>query len=181
MNSKNRGNAFERKIARELSLWMFNKKDILRRHPDSGLTKINYAGDICPANQLPSSWNNKFPFFIEVKYGYKNTGIPTIWNKTFLINWYIKALGESKINNQNNVFIINNFTNRKFNILTTELYFGSQLILHELSFPFTDCFGNISQLFIYNYQKIISIPFKKFHKIFFRQGDCLLQTGTTTN
>jgi hypothetical protein len=55
-NSKKLGNAFERRVAKDLSLWIYNDPHVLKREPTSGATKDNYCGDIFPMKQLLPNW-----------------------------------------------------------------------------------------------------------------------------
>ena len=167
-NNKERGNTFERTVARDMSLWLFNNKKLLRRSADSGAQKVNYGGDIIPEGQLPSKWNGKWPFIIECKYGYKEIAIPNIWNKKWIETWFLKSLEESKIHNQNIIFIINNFKNRKFNTLTTDIFLNNKYILHEISFPII-INGYVKHLFVYNYKTILKIDIEKIIPNFFER------------
>ena len=157
VSNKEKGNAFERLVAREMSNWLFGNKNILRRSSDSGAQKVNYSGDIIPEGQLPSEWNGNWPFIIECKYGYREVAVPTIWNRGWISNWYLKCLEESKKHNQKIIFIINNFKNRKFNTITTNIVFNPNIILHEISFPIITAENYVHHLFVYNYKKIINI------------------------
>jgi hypothetical protein len=89
--SKAKGNAFENKIARELSIWMFNgNKNILSRSITSGAKKSAYLGDIVPQMQMPwSTWC----FNIECKHGYKGN-IPNLNNQTIVRGWLDKVIEE---------------------------------------------------------------------------------------
>ncbi len=154
--NKEEGNAFERKVAKEMSLWLFENRNILRRSSDSGAQKANYSGDIIPEGQLPTQWNRKWPIIVECKYGYKTIAIPNIWNRKWITTWYLKALNESKKHNQPIIFIVNNFKNRKFNTITTNIHFNHLFILHEISFPvIVDQY--VHHLFVYNYKKVLQL------------------------
>lgn len=108
--SKSLGNSFERKIAKELSIWMFNDQHVLKREPTSGATKNVYCGDIFPMKQI--NWE-VWPFHIECKYGYSQF-TPTLLSYPIIEKWYLKALAESKITeNQNIILLICNFKNKK--------------------------------------------------------------------
>jgi len=165
-NNKERGNKFEREIAKDLSIWLFNDKNLLRRHPDSGTSKMNYTGDICPANQLPLSWKGKFPFHIETKYGYTSIASPNPWSTKYLQEWYLKSLIESKMHNQSIIFVINNFANRKFNTLTTDKYLNDKYILHRMSFPIIHN-GLVTHLFIYKFKSILQFNIEELIPDFF--------------
>lgn len=160
-SNKEKGNAFERQVAKDLSIWLFgkNNKNLLRRSADSGAQKVNYGGDIIPEGQLPIEWNSKWPFLIECKYGYRNIAIPTPWSRKWLTQWFLKSLEESKKHKQNIIFIINNFKNRKNNIITTNKLLNTKYILHELSFPIIKD-NKVIHLFVYDYKKVLSINLK---------------------
>lgn len=89
--SKEKGNRNERKIAKELSKWMFNDETILFRDATSGARKVAYSGDVVPIKQMPK-WK-KFLFFMELKCGYNND-IATFYNQKLLTDWIIKAASE---------------------------------------------------------------------------------------
>ena len=152
INSKQKGNSFERKIAKELSIWMFNNKDILKRHPTSGFDKCIWTGDVVPLAQLPDEWNSKWPIHIECKSGYKDD-TPDFWNYKKIINWFNKAREESKINNQNIIYLICQFKHRSALLITNEMI--QEYIPYKLSI--LDDTYNI--LYVYGYNDIISSNF----------------------
>jgi hypothetical protein len=89
--SKAKGNAFENKIAKTLSKWMFNDDpNLLSRSITSGAKKSAYLGDIVPQMQLP--WKN-WIFNIECKHGYKGN-IPNLNNQTIVRGWLDKVIIE---------------------------------------------------------------------------------------
>ena len=167
-NNKERGNKFEREVAKQLSLWLFDDPNLLRRHPDSGASKMNYTGDICPAAQLPQSWKGQFPFQVETKYGYTQIASPSPWNTKWLTEWYLKSLEESKLHNQKIIFVINNFVNRKFNTLTTDRYLNDRFILHKMSFPIIKN-GLVTHLFVYKFKDVINLNFTDLIPNFFKE------------
>ncbi len=170
-NNKEKGNSFERIVAKELSIWLFGEenKNLLRRSADSGAQKVNYTGDVIPEGQLPIEWNAHWTFEIETKYGYKNIAIPTVWNKEWLTKWFLKSREESKIHNQQIVLIINNFLNRKYNTITTDIMLNPEFILHEMSYPIV-VNGYVKHLFIYNYKKVLQFKhtdlFPNFYEVY---------------
>lgn len=119
-NSKSLGGAFERRIARELSTWMYDDPNVLKREPTSGAAKDNYVGDIYPAKQLlpgQQSWR----VLVECKCGYSQF-TPTLLNYSIIEKWYLKSLLETKQSElQKNVIIIANFKNKKGILLCTNL------------------------------------------------------------
>lgn len=84
-NSKKIGNRHENKFAKRLSQWWFENKTTLSKHSDSGSTKDIYVGDIIPGKIENFTWNC-WPFFIEVKGGYKSR-IPTFYATSILDEW----------------------------------------------------------------------------------------------
>jgi hypothetical protein len=93
-NQKSKGNAFETKTARQLSLWMFNDPKILSRSLGSGsVTTRGYLGDIVPIKQMPIL--NDWIFLIEAKHGYKDQ-ISTLTNQTLIKKWLDKLILEKK-------------------------------------------------------------------------------------
>lgn len=99
LNSKNKGNRFERQVAKQLSKWMFDDDTILFRDSTSGGRKVSYRGDIIPVKQLPE-WNH-FKFYIEVKHGYN---IQTFCNYDLTKQWIIKA--ENDMTDDQNILLL---------------------------------------------------------------------------
>lgn len=93
--SKSKGNAYERKVSKELSKWMFNDDTILFRDATSGargtIGCAYYRGDVVPVRQM-IKWN-QFKFLIELKHGYNND-VATFYNQTRLRQWITKAISE---------------------------------------------------------------------------------------
>ena len=67
MEPKKKGNAEERKQAKDLAIWMFNDPDVLKRHATSGMDKSVYTGDVVPMKQLQEFGWKKFNFMIQEK------------------------------------------------------------------------------------------------------------------
>ncbi|MDD4081790.1 MAG: hypothetical protein PHD05_00250 [Sphaerochaetaceae bacterium] len=104
----------ENDISRDLSIWMFDDKNTLKREPTSGATKHVYCGDIFPMKQI--NWIN-FPFLIETKTGYEQH-TPTFWNYSKVIDWFNKSLKESQIHNQHIILLICRFKNKPILLFT---------------------------------------------------------------
>lgn len=119
INSKEKGNCFERKIAKELSIWMFDDQNILKRHPSSGTDKCIWTGDIVPLAQLPTWKFEKWPFQIECKTGY-DVYSPTFWKFDKIKEWFSKAKKESEINNQEIILLICQFKYKKKLVFTNK-------------------------------------------------------------
>ena len=151
---KNKGNAEERKVAKELSAWFFNDPDVLKRHPDSGATKSCYCGDVIPMKQLIDYWEHSWPFIIEVKTGYP-THLPTFYNCNKVQEWFGKAYHEGKINNQNIVLLITRFKGRSPLLITN--YYIKNL-------PFTvlmpyNTNGSIICGYVYDYKSLFNYSY----------------------
>jgi hypothetical protein len=144
-NQKQVGNTFERKIAKELSLWIWNDPHVLKREPTSGAVKTVYYGDIYPIKD--TGWDH-FPFYLEVKHGYEKN-LPTLFNFNIIKTWWYKCVLESsQSNGQDIILLIYNPTGKRGTILATD-----QL----LNIPYT-CILNINPhlVYIYDYKKMIS-------------------------
>lgn len=150
--SKEIGNGFERKIAKQLSMWMFNEPNIIRRHPDSGATKGNYCGDIFPMAQI--KWKY-WPFIVELKKGYEQF-TPTFWNFNKISDWFTKAYNEGLIHNQNIVLLITKFTNKSPLIIT------NTVLKHEiwkLCFPVV-INNKYIYVYVYSYNDMLKNDFE---------------------
>ena len=89
MNSKSKGNAFERQVAKELSLWYYNDPNVLMRSPSSGAvfnkrkdSDLNVAGDIY---QVKHDGFEEWPFVVECKH-----------HKSFPLDHMIRGVKTSK-------------------------------------------------------------------------------------
>lgn len=159
---KQKGNAYERKVAKELSEFMFNDKDALKRHPTSGADKCIWCGDIYPAKQLPFEWNAKFPFMIETKSGYKDH-YPTFWSFSKLKTWFEKACLEGFSNNQNIIYLICQFKNKQ-PLLITNQWVDTSCVMFDLSFPIIlSDYNQIIYGYVYLYKHFISIDFNRLY------------------
>ena len=105
MEPKKKGNAEERKQAKDLAIWMFNDPDVLKRHATSGMDKSVYTGDVVPMKQLQEFGWKKFNFMIECKTGYPNN-TPSFWNYEKVSDWYRKAKLEGNLTGQNIILLI---------------------------------------------------------------------------
>lgn len=151
--SKQKGNNFEWKVARELGLWIFNDKDMLCRHLTSGAQKSVYVGDIVPQKNIPLEFNNGIlPFLIECKNGYKGN-IPNLNNQTIIRQWIGKALLERN-ERQNIIYLIVSF-HAYSPLLITDIPFNltANLILNYFEN------GNVIPFHIYEYRKILEHNF----------------------
>ena len=154
MNNKEKGNREERKQAKQLSLWMFNDKDVLKRQSDSGALELIWSGDVIPLKQMPPEWNGRWPFMIEIKIGYKNN-LPTFWSYNKLVKWVKKAYIESKTHNQNIVMLITQFHNRP--ALISINYFICNLP-YQVIYP-VECKDVWLHMYTYKLKDLINIPF----------------------
>ena len=151
--SKAKGNSCEWKVARELGVWMFNDRDMLGRHITSGAIKRVWVGDVIPQKQLPHTFNNgQFPFFIEVKNGYKNN-IPNLNNQTIIRQWLSKARTETN-DVQNIIYLVASFHAYSPLLITdTPFNIHANLVLNLFDN------GGIIPFFIYEYRKILEHSF----------------------
>ena len=124
--SKAKGNAYENKLSKQLSQWLFNDKNILQRHLTSGAIKSTYVGDIVPIK--PISWKT-FPILIECKYGYKDH-LPTLMNFSIIEEWLTKSLKESELSDtQKIIWLITRFHNQRSTLFFTSYQFDRKYII----------------------------------------------------
>jgi hypothetical protein len=116
-NPKEKGNRNERKIAVEMSEWMFGDKSILFRDASSGARKVAYVGDIVPVKQMPWKY---FPWFIEAKSGY-NKDIATFYNQKLLREWIVKYTSQLTEEQSNLLLVIRHDHKQPFVICNKEL------------------------------------------------------------
>lgn len=159
MNPKEQGNREERKQAKQLSVWMFNDPDVLKRHPTSGGDKTVYVGDVIPMKQIaPFGWD-KFRFFIECKSGYEDN-IPTFWGYEIINKWYKKAKKESFNTEQEIIFLICQFKHQTPLLITNQF-------LDQVPFQLClimDLEESYEYVFIYNFRKLLKMNFKEIFK-----------------
>lgn len=156
MNPKEKGNREERKQAKNISQWMFNgDKDVLKRVSDSGALEQSWSGDITPVKQLPSEWNRKWPFIMEIKSGYKEH-YPDFWKYGKLINWVKKIYKESKTHNQNIILLITQFHNRPALITTN---YCTNSLPFNVSFPII-LDGSWNYMYTYRLIDMMKLNFK---------------------
>jgi len=153
MKPKQKGNKMERDTAKALSIWIFNDEHVLKREPTSGACKNNYCGDIFPMKQI--EWIN-FPFLIETKSGYEQH-IPTLWQYNKVINWYNKAINESKQHNQHIILLICQFKN-KSTILFTNYQIDIKYILPMSIIP-NQINGEIHWINVYLFKELLKLNF----------------------
>ena len=158
MNQKQKGNSFERKVAKDLSIWIFGDKDVLKRHPTSGFDKSIYSGDIIPLKQI--HWD-KFPFYIETKHGYKNQ-IPSFYNWEIINKWIKKAIEEMKnLKDQKILWLICKFQGHK-TLFITSFPFNIEYIIPLKIYPLKDVLkkSDVFWIYIYEYDKVLSQEFE---------------------
>ena len=151
--SKAKGNAFEIKLSKELSQWMFNDPNILWRDSTSGGRKVIYNGDIIPAQVDKFPWST-WPFIIEAKHGYKEF-IPTLMNQNKVRYWLTKLMDELTPS-QYIPILIAKFHNQSSILITTiplNVYCDiSMNVIHESK--------NTSYIYyVYDYNRVMSTPF----------------------
>lgn len=157
VQGKNKGNAYERKIAKELSFWMFDDKDFLKRHASSGMDKSVWCGDIVPAKQLPDEkWNRHFPFLIECKSGYVQHQ-PTFWRYSKVSEWFKKAHLEGLINNQPITLLTCQFKNQR-PLLITNYLIDPDKLLFNVAIPIS-INGSVHYCYVYFFNDLLKYDF----------------------
>lgn len=161
--NKRVGTAFENKVAKELSKWMFGDPTYLKRNSGEGAQKHIWCGDIIPVKNIPFDWN----FYVECKKGYPSHS-PNFWRYTKLKEWFVKAYIESKMHDQYNILIVTKFKNRKKTLLTTNVMLDG--IMYQVNFPiWVDELQEGIFAYVYFYDEILSYDFNEiFNKNFKR-------------
>jgi len=156
MNPKEKGNKEERKQAKQLSIWMFNDPDVLKRHSSSGADKSVYSGDIVPMKQLDQfGWKN-FNFLIEVKSGYAKDK-PNFWNYEKISRWYRKAVLEGNQAKQTNIILICQFKNMQALFITNNHFNGK--IMFNICIPVHMYNGEIEYAYVYYLKDVLKCKF----------------------
>jgi len=150
--SKQKGNSFENKTAKELGIWFFNDKDALQRHLTSGAQKSVWVGDITPIKQL--RWN-AFPLLLECKNGYKDN-IPDLNKQTIIRDWIIKAI-EERTETQPIIWLIVRFHRRK-TLLFTDTLFNPSKVFSPLTLNIVYD-KQILPFYQYDYEGLLSFDF----------------------
>lgn len=154
--SKQKGNIFENKIAKELGKWMFDDIHMLGREITSGAKKCAWVGDIIPQKQLPNSWCDIFPLYIECKSGYDDK-CPTFFNYDILKKWLDKC-EKDKTEQQHIILLITQFKNKRITLLTSNYVFNINNMTWFIHFK-----HNEIDYYVYDYKTIISFEFKNFN------------------
>lgn len=138
--NKAKGSAWERDVAKKLSLWIYGQENVLRRHPTSGAEKgFGSGADI-------ANFNHEFPNlkkFIEVKCGYKDD----LFNSLKQINGWYDVAKPKNVNNYP-IWIIWKLLNRGI-ILATDKKFKK---INPLFIMGT--------LYVYDFKELLKIPYK---------------------
>jgi hypothetical protein len=150
--NKAKGNAYERKVAKELSLWIFDDEHMLKREPSSGAQKHSFTGDIFPYKQIP--WK-RWPIHIETKSGYEDS-IPTFHNYKKVESWFRKALEESKLSGQHCILLICQFKHRNA-IVISNTYLTN--LLFSVCFPIK-VDNDIMAVYVYDYKELLKLNFE---------------------
>ena len=138
--NKAKGSAWERDVAKKLSLWIYGQENVLRRHPTSGAEKgFGSGADI-------ANFNHEFPSlkrFIEVKCGYKDD----LFNSLKQINGWYDVAKPKNVNNYP-IWIIWKLLNRGI-ILATDKKFKKISPLFIMG-----------SLYVYDFKELLKIPYK---------------------
>lgn len=137
--NKKKGSAFERDVSAKLSVWIYGDKSVLRRSPSSGAEhQYGQGADV----SLFQPNYDPFKYFVEVKCGYecdifnarkqilnwyniaktKNKLNYTIWIIWKILNRGIILCSDKKLNNVDELFIIDNLYVYDFKILLNTKY-----------------------------------------------------------
>lgn len=143
--SKAKGSGWERELAKLLSIWIYGKECIIRRHPTSGSEK-GYGDGADIAVFQPGC--EEFNYFVEAKRGYKDD----VFNaRKQLLEWYSTAKNKNKKNNP--IWIIWKVLNRGV-LLATDKKFN---IVSEL-------FIINNELYVYDFKELIQNNFNELTK-----------------
>ena len=166
-NSKNKGSSFERKTAKDLSLWSsYNKDDdVFYRSQSSGarftsrqkvnLTTENQHGDICASNDK-GIWFTKI-FFIECKH-YTELNLWSLITKNKsgnIVKWWDKAVKESKSISKIPILIIKQ--NNKPTLLMTDNNLRHYLTYFTRNYQMSIKFDNLPEAYIYLFEDFLKI------------------------
>ena len=154
--SKAKGNAFEIKLAKSLSTWMFGSPNILWRDSTSGGRKVIYNGDVIPSQVDEYPWKT-WPFLIEAKHGYKEF-IPTLMNQDKVRFWLNKLLSE-RTEKQFIPILIAKFHNSRMTMFITNLLLNAYCDICLKQFSTSDNLWY--DFYIYDFDAIISESFNE--------------------
>jgi len=139
--NKRAGSSFEREVAKILSLWIYGKEAVIRRHPTSGSEKEYGQGADVSVFQ---PGYDQFNYFVEVKRGYKTD----IFNaRKQILEWYNTAKSKNKKNYP--IWII-------WKILRQGIILATDKPFKEVEELF-----RIKDLFVYNLKDLTEKEFKK--------------------
>lgn len=149
---KQKGNAFERKIAKVLSTWIFKDDNILWRDSTSGGRKKVYNGDIVPENAHAFPWGT-WPFHFELKTGYPDH-VPTLINQNKVREWLCKLMDELT-ETQHIPMLIAQFTNLQPILITSlvlDFYCDVMMVLTYKGYYY--------HFYVYNFNQLMNADFK---------------------
>ena len=156
-NSKKIGNTFERRVAKELSNWIYGDPHVLKREPTSGATKDVYVGDIFPMKQLEVGQPD-WIYHVECKYGYQMF-TPTLLNYSIVEKWYLKSLEESFLTDkQRTILMVLNFKGKKGVMLCTNVELNS---IYCKSIICIRTNGNAEWVFCYDYKEMLQYRYNQ--------------------
>ena len=139
--NKARGSGFERELAKLLSIWVYGKESVIRRHPTSGAEK-GYGDGADLAVFQPGY--EEFNYFVEAKRGYKDDLLNA---RKQILEWY--GIAQTKNKKNNPIWIIWKILNRGI-ILATNKKLN---VVEELFI--------IGELFVYDFKELIKHDFKE--------------------
>lgn len=160
-NNKNKGNAFEREVAKKLSRWIYGDQYILGRDPTSGArgTVLGrgqvFVGDIIPVKQLPLEWQGVFPFIIECKTGYKAL-MPNLNQQNIIHKWINKLVSERVGNQLNPILIVRFLRQRAVILLPLELDHTEWSICLNI---YCKTMNQNIKFYVYKFEDVLKQPF----------------------
>ena len=138
--NKRAGSSWERDLAKTLSIWVYGKESVIRRHPTSGSEK-GYGDGADLAVFQPGY--DPFEFFVEAKRGYKDD----LFNaRKQLLEWYGTAKSKNKKNNP--IWIVWKILNRGV-VLATDRPFEVGEVLFR-----------INDLWVYDFKELTKNNFQ---------------------
>ena len=161
MNPKQKGNNFEREIAKKLSRWITNdeRDDILDRSHGSGLKSTVtgspvQAGDICAVHKLGFPFVNKYIVECKNRRDYRLQDLIYWRERSRIIKDWRKLLRECKNFNRIPLFIIKNFR--------CPTLLGTNKFLPKLD-EMAEIFGSKSSedILLYDFEMFLKIEPKK--------------------
>ena len=142
--NKMKGSTWERQVAKALSIWIYGKDQVIRRHPTSGAEK-GYGDGADIAVFQPGY--DPFNYFVEAKRGYKDD----IFNaRKQLHEWY--QVAQTKNTKNNPIWIV-------WKVLNRGVILASNKKFNEVQELFI-----LEDLYLYDFKELLQKNFKEITK-----------------